>query len=325
MRYKGHTRRLHRFSTAFMSATEIRAQQVVVGFWRRLFADLFDSAVLGIFGYAIGYPFRYTFSKMGLHALWVGLACSFLYYGILHTRFGGGQTPGKRVLGIQVLRRDGSFLNLRNSLIRYLAVSFIFYNGLYGSLVILLPAKASMVVGTVFLLVVIWAFFACFLLIPMHPLKRGLHDLVAGSVVVYKGCYDGAALDRMENPAKASRALWILSGGTLLVVGLLIAGFSTIKSSDLSELSALATALGRDYDIRGVRVISVNGRQPILSVEVFLPMDRYEDKAERGRVRNDVYKKVQANFQNLGRYQKVRVIASSGFDLGIARLNLSDG
>ena len=69
----------------------------------------------------------------------------------------------------------------------HLAVSFVFYNGLYGSLVALLPSKASMAVGPVFLLTLIWAFFACFLLIPMHPLKRGLHDLAAGSVVVYKG------------------------------------------------------------------------------------------------------------------------------------------
>jgi hypothetical protein len=61
------------------------------------------------------------------------------------------------------------------------------------------------------------------------------------------------------------------------------------------------------------------------AVDVFLPMRRFENKAERERVRSDVYKRVQGSFQNLGRYQKVRVITSSGFDLGIASLNLKDG
>jgi hypothetical protein len=65
---------------ATMSTADVRASQIVVGFWRRVFADLLDSLVLMIFGFAIGYPFRHAFSSMGLHALWVGLACSFLYF-----------------------------------------------------------------------------------------------------------------------------------------------------------------------------------------------------------------------------------------------------
>jgi hypothetical protein len=52
-----------------------------------------------------------------------------------------------------------------------------------------------------------------------------------------------------------------------------------------------------------VKVISSKGGQPILSVEVFLPMRRFENKAERERVRSDVYKRVQGSFQNLGRYR----------------------
>jgi len=309
-----------------MSAADIQPQRVVVGFWRRLFADLLDSVALGILGYLTGYAFIGTFSKMGIHAVWVGLVCSFVYFGVLHTQIGDGQTLGKRLLGVQVLKRDGSYLSFGSSLIRYLAISLIFYNGLYASLSTLLPAKASMALEWVFFPILIWAFFACFLLIPMHPLKRGLHDLIAGSVVVYKGRYDAEALDEMENPARVSRALWILTGGTSVVIaGLLIAGLFATKSVDLSELSSLATNLRRDYDVRAVRTTGFKGGQPILSVEVFLPIDRWGDKAERVRVRNDVFKRVQGSFPNLGRYQKVRVITLSGFDLGIASLNLKDG
>ena len=80
--------------------TTDRPPRMVAGFWRRLVADLLDAVVLSIVGYAVAYPLRYAFSAMGIHALWIGLACSFLYFGILHTQVGGGQTPGKRVLGM---------------------------------------------------------------------------------------------------------------------------------------------------------------------------------------------------------------------------------
>jgi len=39
---------------------------------------------------------------------------------------------------------------------------------------------------------------------------------------------------------------------------------------------------------------------------------------------SDIHR-VQGSFPNLGRYQKVRVVTLSGFDLGIASLNLKDG
>ena len=94
------------------------SSQIVVGFWRRFFADFLDAIFLGIPGYGIGYLFRYTFSAMGLHAMWLGFVLSFLYYGLQHTRLGGGQTLGKRLLSIQVLRRDGQFLEFGKSFLR---------------------------------------------------------------------------------------------------------------------------------------------------------------------------------------------------------------
>jgi hypothetical protein len=39
---------------------------------------------------------------------------------------------------------------------------------------------------------------------------------------------------------------------------------------------------------------------------------------------SDIHR-VQGSFPNLGHYQEVRVVTLSGFDLGIASLNLKDG
>jgi uncharacterized RDD family membrane protein YckC len=219
-----------------------KSSPIVVGFWRRFFADFLDAIFLAIPGYGIGYLFRYAFSEMGLHAIWFGLVCSFLYYGLQHTRLGGGQTPGKRLLGIQVLRRDGQYLDFGKSFLRYLVVSFVFYSGLYGSFINHLPLSTMMAVGSVYFLVVIWAFFACFLMIPFHPLKRGLHDIASDSVVVYKGCFDTDALDRLEDSAKVKRALVILSVGSCIFAGACIWGllkFTSSHSGDIAKLTEI--------------------------------------------------------------------------------------
>ena len=304
-----------------------KSSLIVVGFWRRFFADFLDAILLGIPGYGIGYLFRYTFSAMGLQAIWFGLACSFLYYGLQHTRLGGGQTPGKRLLGIQVLRRDGQYLDFGKSFLRYLVVSFIFYNGLYGSLLNHLPPTAMMAAVSVYFLVIIWAFFACFLMIPFHPLKRGLHDIVADSIVVYKGCFDSDALDRLEDPAKGKRAVIILSIGSFVLAGACICGllkFTSSYSDDMAKMVEIQKSLRDDYNVQQVKANSFNGKAASLSVVVFVPLATFENSAEKERIRQDVLNKVNSRFNDLERFGKLRIIISSGYNIGIASFNACD-
>jgi hypothetical protein len=105
-----------------------------------------------------------------------------------------------------------------------------------------------------------------------------------------------------------------------------VAGLITMKKSgELDELSGLGATLSRDYDVRALKAItSENDRAPILSVEVFVPMDRFKTKAQRNQIRADVYERIRDGLPNPDRYSKVQVVVSSGFDLGIASMNWSD-
>lgn len=206
-------------------------KKIVVGFWRRFIADALDDLLLSAVGFAVAYPLRYQLSALGFSAIWIGVVASFAYFGILHTSIGNGQTVGKRLLGIQVIALDGSHLGPGKSLLRHFAVSFVFYNQLYGSFLQWIPVKAGMTAGAIagscYLLFVIWMAFACFLMIPMHPLKRGAHDLLAGSLVVYKGTYDAAALEKLKNPARARTALLSLTTVSALITAL--AGYAIYR------------------------------------------------------------------------------------------------
>ncbi|MCM0081333.1 RDD family protein [Geomonas sp. Red32] len=304
-----------------------KSSKVLVGFWRRFFADFLDAIILGIPGYGVGYLFRYRISAMGIHAIWIGLTCSFLYYGLQHTRLCGGQTPGKRLLGIQVLRRDGEYLGFGKSFLRYLVVSFIFYNGMYGSLLRYIPDSTMMAVGTVYILVVIWAFFACFLMIPLHPLKRGLHDMAADSIVVYKDCFDTETLNRLEDSAKTKRALVILTAVSCLFAGAFVWGVQKITSGhpgDMAEMGEIQEYLATQYDGVQVRANTFNGKAQSLAVIVYVPLATFDQKPERERIRQEILNKVSTKFKDLDRFGKLRVAISSGFCLGIANYNVAD-
>lgn len=304
-----------------------KSSRIVVGFWRRFFADFLDALILGIPGFGIGYAFRYTFSAMGTHAIWFGLACGFLYYGVQHTYLAGGQTPGKRLLGIQVLRRDGEYLSFSKSFLRYLVISFVFYNGIFGGLLNYLPLKAMMAAGSIYFIIVIWAFFACFLMIPFHPLKRGLHDIAADSIVVYKGTYDDAIVNQLDDSVKAKRAMLILTVVSVIFAGACIiwlSKFTSSRSIDFTKLTEIHQFLRTEYNVQAVRANTFNGEATSLVIAVHVPLATFENDTEKEHLRQEVYNKTTHQFNNLEKFGPLNVVITSGFNIGIANFQTSD-
>jgi uncharacterized RDD family membrane protein YckC len=99
------------------------------GFWIRFAAVLIDGVILGIASYAITLPVTFTILRLTdnpmavvgvsliLNLLQIGLAAAYTGY-FLSTK---GATPGKMVLGLQVIRSDGSGLTFTRGACRYLA------------------------------------------------------------------------------------------------------------------------------------------------------------------------------------------------------------
>lgn len=77
----------------------------------------------------------------------------FAYFGYFFST--SGQTPGKRLLNLRVVRQDGQPLTWRTGTLRYIGY--------------LLSG---------------WAFFLGYLLVALDPQRRGLHDLLAKTSVV---------------------------------------------------------------------------------------------------------------------------------------------
>jgi len=144
------------------------------GFWIRFFAHLLDILILVTlvnivylldrYGASRGFwePMQVTGSAgMTRGVDFITLVRSMFYLGIypvyyITFHYLGGQTPGKRAFSIRVVDLDGSDITLFQSAVRwvgYLVCDFTFGLG--------------------------------YLMIPFSRLKRGLHDMMARTRVVY--------------------------------------------------------------------------------------------------------------------------------------------
>jgi hypothetical protein len=162
-----------------MSEEQVPAK-MLAGFWIRVFADLIDIAVSP------------TSSRCRVAS-------------------GTVKKLGKRALGIQVLDINGRPLTLAKSFLRYLVIAYVGYFGVFTGVVnSMVGSSLSAVVGTIMGTIWFIASVGCYLLLPLHPLKRGIHDLVADSIVVYRDQFNATALASLNSPAKSRRALTIL-------------------------------------------------------------------------------------------------------------------
>jgi uncharacterized RDD family membrane protein YckC len=148
------------------------------GFWARLGAYIIDATILGaifqLLWMQIGGPQHWTLPMLpkewtdaaiqqfmqdwqawANHALPIFYPLFFVYDVALNGRFGA--TVGKMAIGAQIVMWDGSRLGYARAALRWMAarVSDLF-------------------------------FFAGYLLIPLRADKRALHDLLAGTRVIYK-------------------------------------------------------------------------------------------------------------------------------------------
>ena len=135
---------------------QIQERANVAGFWIRVGAFLIDSIIIGIVagaftgGEAITNPDIRNAQHSGIETI-----ASFLFFTLLWSNVGRGQTLGMRLLGLRVVDREGNTIGYGTAVLRYI--------GFFISCVALL-------------LGVIWVAFDAY--------KQGWHDKIAGTYVV---------------------------------------------------------------------------------------------------------------------------------------------
>ncbi len=150
--------------------------------WRRWNALLADYVVIGAIGLLIAKLFYQPLMAAGDFARLVGLAIVLAYYGWFNSWLGGGRSPGKRLLGLRVVKTDGGLLSPGAAALRGFVLSVpLLLNGLSlkGDVSPVALAGLSSLVFGVFLSSLY--LFAC------NRQGRLLHDFAASSMVVVSG------------------------------------------------------------------------------------------------------------------------------------------
>ncbi len=119
------------------------------GFWPRLGARLIDSIIIVLLGFLIG------IASAGIGAVF-GFLIDWLYYAVMESSYRQG-TLGKIALGLKVTDLNGKQISFGRATARYFAD---WLNGFTGGL--------------------------SYLVIAFSSKKQGLHDMIAGTLVVRK-------------------------------------------------------------------------------------------------------------------------------------------
>jgi uncharacterized RDD family membrane protein YckC len=152
------------------------------GVWRRVVAFFVDTGVLAVLGLPLGLLLGERFAPVGSPARLVGLLIILPYLGVMGSRFGGGQTLGKRLIGLRVVDVSGQLLSLPRSFARaaLLSLPWIFNGIRFGSLGPIV--MATLWVAGILIFGVGGAIIGTFLL--NRPTRQGFHDLLVGSYVI---------------------------------------------------------------------------------------------------------------------------------------------
>lgn len=177
------------------------AYRAVGSLWRRFVAYALDALVLGVVGSGIGAVFFDRLAQLGPWGRLVGFSVSFVYFGVLDSNIGNGQTLGKRWLRLRVIDRSGSPISLARSLLRTLI--FVIPPSLYG-LKLAESRTPSIVISLVFM-VVWWVGGATLYLVAFNQRTRqGIHDIVVGSCVANAEVFGPLRIER------AQKAIWVV-------------------------------------------------------------------------------------------------------------------
>lgn len=166
--------------------TPIVERTPIAGFWRRLAAWLVDAVVLGVPTLLIGLAVFEWAASLGQAGRLIGFVVALLYFGLLNSRLGGGQTLGKRLLRIRVTDRAAETLSPMRSIMRFLILGIpYFLNGVYFDLDATSVELINFLLGVLVIFVVFGGIGAIvYLFVFNRRTRQSLHDLAVGSFVV---------------------------------------------------------------------------------------------------------------------------------------------
>lgn len=308
------------------SGTTMDQVPSIASVWRRIGGFVVDSILLGILGQIIGlslFGFSLAF-QLGPYARFIGWACILLYFGILNSAVGKGQTLGKRLLKTAVRGQDGNPISVPRSFARAFVLSLpLILNG-WG-----LPILQSSRLVNAFVAFLLFGLGSALIytMIFNRRARQGIHDLLCKTWVVKLA---SAPISKFPQTARIHFIIsGILIGSSLLVASALIfLQPANLFGTDVGQLMDLQRTLLQDdrfftVSVLDQRVYTPGSQFRILNVEVWykgLP-----SRDQQIELINSVAKTTLDNFPGIDQFDRLRISILSRYDLGFSEVHVSYG
>ena len=152
----------------------------ISGFWQRLLAFILDGIILGVVGFISGLLLFDFYAHLGGLGRLLGFCVALIYFALLNSSIGKGQTIGKRIMKIEVVDKSGDHISPFRSFIRYTVIGVPFF--LNGALIPLDLAVAPIGILIGFTIFGIGGA-TIYLYIFNRLTRQSLHDLIVGTFV----------------------------------------------------------------------------------------------------------------------------------------------
>jgi uncharacterized RDD family membrane protein YckC len=195
----------------------------ISGFWRRWGAFILDLLILFL---VLAYPAYRWFRFFSLHPRWsllIGFAISFIYFVILNSEMGGGQTVGKKTLRIHLVDIRGESIPVSRSILRFLVLATPFYA---EKLQFTCSGSNCWLTTIMSWTFAAWETIIIYLYIFNLRTRQSLHDLAAGTYVIEassRAAKRAQSALTPETPAPDSTPAYVTSeqlwGGHWIILG----------------------------------------------------------------------------------------------------------
>ncbi len=298
----------------------------IAGIWRRLAAFIVDILLLAIPAMILGMVFFEWAASLGQSGRLVGFVVALVYFGVLNSNLGSGQTLGKRLLDIRVADRSGRPLSLVRSGLRFAVLGVPFFvNGVQFNLNTA-PGGLIAILATALLSVIVFGGLGAiiYLFIFNRQTRQSLHDWAVGSYV-FRGA--PAALPIALTTPRLHRIVisaWFAL--TLIVPGILTFQASqSISSETLASSTELQREILERHDLRSINfrfgetsVATVReGRTTTTFLQVSVQTS--DPNADFGAISTGVARSVLERHPDLLGRDVLGVTLQRGFDFGVAR------
>lgn len=303
---------------------DIHTVPPIAGLGRRFAAWIIDSFLLGIVGQIIGWPLSSFWFEVGPYGRFVGLFLILLYFGLMNSKVGKGQTVGKELFGTAVRNDNNRPISIGRSLIRtaILALPFIL-NGWA------LPIFQNVVLMTLLSVVIFGIGGAIvYTMLFNRDARQGLHDLLCGTYVVYLG---GDPILAFPQSRKIHKTIaGIILAASVVLIGIIggASSFFTSESS-IAHLYKPYQTLQSDPRFFSARVFDntfYSGQEKSTrTLKVNVWYKGVPEPEEFLPILNDVANVVLEDVENIDDFDQIEISLTSAYDLGIASGSSTSG